>query len=238
MSAKNLATFGIYGDQVSACEAVDELKRVGFRSTDTSILLQDNLGSKDMGLEKHTKAPEGAAMGAVVGAVIGFALGWLLGTGTFGTISWILPFTGVEPIGTALSGLGAGSLFGLIIGALAGSSIPEYEAKRYAGRIRHAGILLSVHCDNMDWTKRAKDILRQTGAKGIAVGSEEKADFRGSEKPLPRTRTATILPRTNPPVVDADSKAPVVDPAKGAFVLPDGSDDDARYISPRKNPEV
>ncbi len=212
MSGKNLATFGIYSDQVTACEAVDALKRVGFRATDTSILLQENAGSKDMGHEKHSKLPEGAAIGTAFGAVIGGALGWMLAAGALGTIPpWMVRFTGVEPIGTALVGVAAGMLLGLVLGAIMGSTIPEYEAKRYTGRVRNGGILLSVHCDNMDWTKRAKDVMRQTGAKDIAVTDESGADFGVSEKPLPRTRTTTIITQTNPSIIPVDPIAPELD---------------------------
>jgi hypothetical protein len=43
MSGKNIAAFGIYLDQVTVREAVDELKRIGFRSGDISTLLPDNI---------------------------------------------------------------------------------------------------------------------------------------------------------------------------------------------------
>jgi hypothetical protein len=79
-----------------------------------------------------------------------------------------------------------------VTGALIGLGIPEYEAKRYEGRIRKGGILLSVHSDNSDWTKRAKEILEQTGAEDIGSTSEAKADFAASEKPRPRTRTGSL----------------------------------------------
>lgn len=58
--------------------------------------------------------------------------------------------------------------FGGIIGALVGMGIPEYEAKLYQGRIKEGGILLSVHADNSDWVRRAKDILKQTRAEEIS----------------------------------------------------------------------
>jgi hypothetical protein len=75
---------------------------------------------------------------------------------------------------------------GGIIGALVGLGIPEYEAKRYEGRIKAGGILLSVHCDNSDWVSKAKEVLRETGAEDIASAGEERADFASSEKPLAR----------------------------------------------------
>jgi hypothetical protein len=67
--------------------------------------------------------------------------------------------------------------------------IPEYEAKRYEGRIRKGGILLSVHSDSSEWTKRAKIILEQTGAQDVASAGEASADFAKTDKPLAREAT-------------------------------------------------
>jgi len=82
---------------------------------------------------------------------------------------------------------------GAIAGALIGFGMPEYEAKRYEGRVRHGGILLSVHCDDHEWTKKAVDILRHTGAEDIASTGEAASDFGKSDKPTLRTRTASTL---------------------------------------------
>jgi len=185
MAGKNTAVFGIYGDQLGVENAVDSLKGAGFRNTDISVLFPENEGSKDFGLEKQTKAPEGAVSGAGSGAVIGGALGWLAGIGAL-AIPGIGPFIAAGPIIGMLSGIGVGGAIGGLTGALIGLGIPEYEAKRYEGRIRKGGILLSVHCDDPEWTKRAKEILSSTGAEDIASASEAKADFARSDKPLPR----------------------------------------------------
>jgi hypothetical protein len=188
MAGKNTAVFGIFSDQVSIGEAVDALKQAGFRNADISVLFPENVGTKDFGHEKHTKAPEGAVAGASTGAIIGGALGWLAGIGAL-AIPGIGPFIAAGPIVAALSGIGAGGALGGFAGALVGIGIPEYEAKRYEGRIRSGGILLSVHCDDSEWTKKAKDILEQTGASDVSTASEAKADFAVSEKPLPRVRS-------------------------------------------------
>lgn len=184
--SKNLAAFGIYSDQASISSAVEEFKRAGFRNTDISVLFPENTGSKDFAHEKHTKAPEGAVAGASSGAIIGGALGWLIGIGAL-AIPGIGPFIAAGPIVAMLSGIGAGGTVGGLTGALIGVGIPEYEAKRYEGRIRSGGILLSVHCDNSDWVKRAKDVMQGTGASDIATDSEAKADYAVSERPAPRT---------------------------------------------------
>ncbi|MFZ0808041.1 MAG: DUF3341 domain-containing protein, partial [Candidatus Sulfotelmatobacter sp.] len=64
--------------------------------------------------------------------------------------------------------------------------IPEYEAKRYEGRVKNGGILLSVHCDDSKWTKNAKEILEQTGAEDVSSTGEASADFSKSDKPMRR----------------------------------------------------
>ena len=135
-----------------------------FRNTDISVLLPENEGTKDFAHEKQTKAPEGAAAGAGTGAVLGGTLGWLTGIGAL-AIPGLGPFVAAGPIMAALAGVGVGGALGGLTGALVGLGIPEYEAKRYEGRIKSGGILLSVHCDDSEWVKRAKKILERTGAR-------------------------------------------------------------------------
>src|ERR1700724_3335924 len=185
MAGKNTAAFGIYRDRVTAESAVDALRQGGFRNTDISVLFPENEGTKDFAHEKNTKAPEGTATGAGTGAVIGGGLGWLAGIGAL-AIPGVGPFIAAGPIMAALAGVGVGGAIGGIAGALIGMGIPEYEAKRYEGRVKEGGILLSVHCDSSDWTKRAKEILERTGAEDVFSTSEARADFSKSDKPMPR----------------------------------------------------
>ncbi len=189
--ANNTSVFGIYRSRGEAEEAVDALRRSGFRNTDISALLPDNAGTKDFAHEKNTKAPEGAATGAASGAVVGGVLGWLSGIGML-AIPGIGPLIAAGPIVAALAGVGAVGVVGGIVGALAGMGIPEYEAKRYEGRVKHGGILLSVHCDNNDWVKRAEEIFKRTGAEDVASSGEASADFAKSDKPMARTHTPVM----------------------------------------------
>jgi hypothetical protein len=184
MAGKNTAVFGIYPSYDAVARAVDALRNAGFRSEDVSVLFPDNVGTKDFAHEKGTKAPEGATAGATTGGVVGGALGWLTGIGAL-TIPGIGPFLAAGPIVAALAGVGVGAAVGGITGALIGMGIPEYEAKRYEGRIKAGGLLLSVHSDNSDWTKRAKAVLESTGAEDIASAGESKGDFENTDKPRP-----------------------------------------------------
>jgi hypothetical protein len=185
MAGKNTAAFGIYKTQAGAEQAVDALKQAGFRNTDISALLPENEGTKDFAHEKNTKAPEGAATGAGTGAVVGGTLGWLAGIGAL-AIPGVGPLIAAGPIVAALAGAGVGGTVGGLTGALVGMGIPEYEAKRYEGRVKEGGILLSVHCDSSDWTKKAKDILERTGAEDVSSTGEASADFSKTDKLMPR----------------------------------------------------
>jgi hypothetical protein len=185
MAGKNTAVFGIYPEYASVENGVDALKAAGFRNTDISVLFPENVGTKDFAHKKETKAPEGATTGATTGAVIGGGLGWLAGIGAL-AIPGLGPFIAAGPIMAALAGVGVGGAVGGITGALIGMGIPEYEAKRYEGRVKEGGILLSVHSDNSEWTKRAKEILEHTGAQDVSSAGEASADFSKTDKPMLR----------------------------------------------------
>ncbi len=182
---KNTAVFGIYRDTVALGGGLERLRSAGFRSTDISVLMPENLGTKDFVHKKETKAPEGATTGVVSGAVIGGALGWLVGIGAL-AIPGLGPFIAAGPIMGLLAGAGAGGAVGGVAGALIGLGVPEYEAKRYEGRVKSGGILLSVHCDGSDWVKRAKTILEESGAEDVASSGEASADYATSERPMSR----------------------------------------------------
>src|SRR5690349_1393520 len=188
MSGKK-AVFGIYPNRASVESAVDALKAAEFRNSEISVLLPEGAGTKDFAHEKSTKAPEGATTGAGTGALLGGGLGWLLGIGAL-AIPGLGPFIAAGPIMAALAGVGVGGTVGGIVGALVGMGIPEYEAKRYEGRIKEGNVLASVHCDSSEWVSRAKELMKRTGADDVSSAGEANADFEKSDKPLPRTRTS------------------------------------------------
>lgn len=196
----NTAVFGLYPTRAAVEEAIDQLRLDGFRAADISVLMSDNQGTKDLAHEKATKAPEGAATGAASGAVVGGTLGWLVGIGAL-AIPGLGPLVVAGPILAALSGVGAGAAIGGLTGALVGMGIPEYEAKRYEGRVKSGHILLSVHSDSAEWTDKAKKVLARTGADDIASASEVKGDFANADRPA----------RVNDPRLDRPTY-PEIDP--------------------------
>jgi hypothetical protein len=183
MSKKNVAVFGIFPNYLSVEGGVDALKVAGFSNQDISVLFPEGANSHDFAHEKGTKAPEGASAGAGTGVVIGGALGWLAGIGAL-AIPGIGPFIAAGPIMAALAGAGVGGTVGVITGALIGMGIPEYEAKRYEGRVKNGGILLSVHCDTNDEKKTAERILERNGAQDISSTKESASDVE--DQPLRR----------------------------------------------------
>ena len=185
MSDKKTSVFGIYGSRQSVESAVDTFLTSGFATTDVSVLLPENLGSKPIATHKETKAPEGATAGGGAGAVIGGTLGLLAGIGAL-AIPGVGPFIAAGPIMAALAGIGVGGAVGGFAGALIGMGIPEYEAKRYEGRIQKGGILLSVHCDTSDQVKRGKEIMKNTGAEDISSTGESSSDVAKSDRDLNR----------------------------------------------------
>jgi len=174
MSSKK-AVLGIVSSYARAEEIVDELRDAGFSTNDISALFPDKDGTRDFAHEKHTKAPEGTATGAATGGALGGTLGLLAGMGAL-AIPGVGPLIAAGPIMGALAGLGVGGALGGLIGALTGMGIPEYEAKRYEGRVKSGGVLLSVHCATSDLVTRAKETLEATGAADIASAGEKGAE--------------------------------------------------------------
>lgn len=187
--ANNISVMGIYPDRTTVSDAVSVLHKTGYRATDISVLASDNIGSKDFGHERRTKAPIGAAVGAAIGAAVGAALAVVIALR-------LVPASGLEalvaagPVLSAIAGAGAGGAVGWLGGLLAGMRLTEYVARRYAGRIRSGGILLSVHCDSPEWRTRAMKTLRDTGARSVSSAPEAAADFGTSDKPTERAPAA------------------------------------------------
>jgi hypothetical protein len=192
MAAKNKAVFGIYSSVDQAEHAVNVLIEQAFASQDVSVLMPDQGSTREFAHHKDTKAPEGATAGATAGGVVGGTLGVLIGLGTL-AIPGLGPLLAAGPIVAGLAGLGAGGAVGGLIGALAGMGIPEYEARRYEGRVKDGGILLSVHCETAGEILRAREILASTGATDIASSSESSGTERSA--PMGRAKPAVDAPR-------------------------------------------
>jgi hypothetical protein len=179
------SVFGIAASIDQSSAIVRRLKNAGFADQDISVLLPDKSGTRDFAHKQSTKAPEGATAGASAGGAIGGTLGLLAGIGAL-TIPGAGPFIAAGPILAFLSGAAAGAAAGGLAGALIGMGIPEYEAKRYEGKIMGGNILISVHTESGDEAKTARTILEEEGAQDINSAGEVAAEVK-VVKDTPRT---------------------------------------------------
>ena len=177
MAGKNTAVFGIYQDRLDRRESQWTCcKQAGFRNTDISVLFPYNEGTKDFAAEKNTKAPEGTAPAQVPAQWSGERWAGWRELARWRSLDWdrsSLPVRSWPP----WLALASAGLLAVLPGPLFGMGIPEYEAKRYEGRIKEGGILLSVHSDSSDWTKKAKEILRTQRSPGCFFDGRSQRRF-------------------------------------------------------------
>lgn len=169
------AVFGIVDSRATTETIVDRLRVAGFAGDEISVLMPDTSGTKDFAHEHATKAPEGATAGVSAGGLTGGALGYLAGIGAL-TIPGVGALVAAGPIFAALSGAAVGGAVGGITGALVGMGIPEFEAKRYAGKVKEGRILISVHTKNKDQRQTAKAVLNEAGARDVSTAGETDID--------------------------------------------------------------
>ena len=122
------AVIGIVVSEVQADRLVSDLQSAGFSDEDISVLLPSKERTTTtrgdtaydtttgttkfpkettykkttgtLGVEKHTKAPEGGATGAAVGGIIGGSIGLLAGIGALAIP--VLPYQGLKALGVLL----------------------------------------------------------------------------------------------------------------------------------------
>jgi hypothetical protein len=180
-SRRKNSVFGIFSDEYALERTIDSLKSHHFKNNDISVLMPAKNGAHDMAFKKNTKAPEGASTGVSVGIILGAIFGWLLGDG-------ILNLPGMEPISEAgglmgaVAGAGVAGTIGGIIGALIGLSIPEYEAQRFENFVTDSNMLITVHVDDPKWERKAKQILKDNGARDVATSFDQRTN---KEKIIP-----------------------------------------------------
>ena len=209
MSKKSV--FCIAQSREQADQIVDRLKESNFSNEDISALFADKESSRDFAHVKNTKAPEGAVTGAGTGGVVGGALGWAAGIGAL-AIPGVGPFLAAGPILAALSGAAIGATVGGIAGGLIGLGIPELEAKQYEGKIKAGNILISVHTEDSDEIKQAKEIFKQCGAEDICVTGESSTPKREKNRTeaggdyIPRINTTTEEDARSPETSRRDNR--------------------------------
>jgi hypothetical protein len=160
---------GVYEDLSHVEEMVRALKLEGVEDADISVAVAEN--TKQAPHEPPTLVTDSAVNGGGSGAVVGGAIGGLAGISLL-AVPFIGPFMAA---GSMLAGASVGGTVGTIVGALKGIGMPEDEVKRYEGRLTEGGLLVSIRCDSLERVKRAKDLLKKTGATDISSVGEGDA---------------------------------------------------------------
>ena len=153
------SAFGLYPSCKALHIAADALRSARFRQTEISILYSD--GSQAYRLR------ESAADRAVAdddGASLGGMLSSLSGVGAFGTAE-----EGPFLVGGPLLALVNGGC--ALRPSLECLGISEGAVDRFEGRLKNGDLLLSVQCDDPEWTTRALSILKATGAYEVEVSA-------------------------------------------------------------------
>ena len=133
-----------------------------------SVLGSPETQGKKLVIVERNKAPEGAVAGAVVGGALGIVVGVLLawfglpGMEGYSAAAWLL----------TLSALAAGLVVGGLVGALAGRSMPEHEARLLdeallARDAAKGGILVGVETHDGEQARRVAGNLEAAGAATV-----------------------------------------------------------------------
>jgi len=173
MSEKSATAFGIFPDRMSIENVVKTLRKEGFQSGDVSILFRENRGTWEQENKKKPKAsPSAKATSTTVGSSHG-ALRWLSGIGAI-AVAGQGTFVAVGPLRSALEGNASAETHGLA-GSLIGMGVPEYQARRYEGRLTNRWLLLSVRYSDTQQMAKASRILEDTFAEDVLSTDESDA---------------------------------------------------------------
>jgi len=186
MTVVNHATVvGVFHDRRSAQQAVEELRRVGFREDQIGVVARDNIVMGATAAPAETsKWEEGAATGVAAGAGVG-AL-WALGIAA-GLLPPIGPIIAGGLLASVLASAAGGAAAGGILGALIGLGIPEEEARYYEAEFHSGRTLVTVQATGR--YEEAREILRRFGGHDINTARAAEAAVTPPTSPAPAPST-------------------------------------------------
>jgi len=170
---KNKVVVGVFQERSQAEQAIDALRRAGFRSNQIGVVSRDKKSIRGI-KSNETMAEEGGATGAAVG----LGAGALAGLGVLsGVIPVIGPAIAAGTLGVILSNAALGAAAGGLIGALVGLGIPEEDAEFYQKELKAGRTIVTVK--NAARADEALEILRRYEGYDYATFREQKAASRG-----------------------------------------------------------
>lgn len=166
--SQNRRAAAIFSSRQNAEQALSELTRAGFSSSQISIVAKesdinylDGYGTSD--LFRYQAPPAGKATSATVtGSMVGAICGCLIGLGLI-TLPGFIPVviavgTSEAALAATLAGVGIGAAGGGLIEALVNSGISLNQAKSYSDRVFQGDFLVIVNGTEEE-VSRAEELL-------------------------------------------------------------------------------
>ena len=151
----------LFDDYSQAKNAVTELERAGFSSSEVSLVSRYR---DDGTLADDATA---TATGATLGALAGGGTGLLAALGII-AIPGIGPLVAAGVLATTLAGAAGGTFVGGLLGALTDYGVDEKDAHVYSEGVRRGGTLVTVRADDAR-AAEAERILNGQRPVDIAV---------------------------------------------------------------------
>lgn len=168
MKTQRVTAVGVFEDRQKAQQAVNELKRAGFREDQIGVAGRE--GETVTGAGDSLGTGSKVAIGAATGATAGAGIGALWGIGILaGVLPAIGPAIAGGTLATILSSAAAGAAAAGLAGALIGLGIPEDEAKYYESEFHSGRIIVTVRAENR--YDEAVAILRRFEGYDYSTGS-------------------------------------------------------------------
>jgi hypothetical protein len=138
---------------------LQELRNLGFKATEISVLLKDAKETGNISLKENVMkgAESGGLLGGVLGGLAGLTALAIPGAGAFLVLG---------PLLTALSGAAVGGVIGGLAGgtgALAPLGIDGDVEKHVRQRLDTGHILIAVHSNDRRRLETASEVFRSTG---------------------------------------------------------------------------
>lgn len=140
-----------YDGYTQARSVVSELKGIGVKEEDISVIAHDDDNNLDgVGATSPVDDDNSVANGAGIGGMVGGAAGLLAGLGMM-AIPGVGPVVAAGWLATtaagAATGAAAGAATGGIVSALTDSGLDRRDAETYAEAVRRGAILISVRTE-------------------------------------------------------------------------------------------
>lgn len=140
----------VFTSHSDAIEAARRVKEDGLRTSDISIVTNEE--------NNNTNENDQISRGAVSGGVLGGAAGLLLGIGTIA-----VPGLGMIAAAGPIAGLLGGAVTGGIVGTLVDLGIPQEKSEEYEKDIKNGNTIWSMDVEESNG-ERVRNILRDCGA--------------------------------------------------------------------------